>query len=105
MLAPAELRKIHPLGKAPVIGVQGPNDSEPKIIAESAFIIEYLMDYFGKDLIPERYPVGKEGQIGGETEEWMRYKYFMNFAEGSMMLYLVIGLVLGRESQATNSMP
>jgi hypothetical protein len=25
-------------------------------------------------MIPQRYPEGKEGVLGAETEEWMRYK-------------------------------
>ncbi len=42
-LAPAELKKIHPLGKSPVI-----KDGD-KVVAESGFIIDYLIDKYGKD--------------------------------------------------------
>lgn len=42
-LAPVELKKIHPLGKSPVI-----KDGE-KVVAESGFIIDYLIDKYGKD--------------------------------------------------------
>ncbi|KAI9372613.1 glutathione S-transferase [Aspergillus egyptiacus] len=94
MLAPEELKKIHPLGKSPVISVESPATPEPVIIAESGLIIEYLCDHFGGDkLIPARYVAGKEGQIGGETEEWLRYRYYMHFAEGSLMPFLVFKLV------------
>jgi glutathione S-transferase len=41
-LAPAELKKIHPLGKSPVI-----KDGD-KVVAESGFIIDYLIDKYGK---------------------------------------------------------
>lgn len=42
-LAPADLKKIHPLGKSPVI-----KDGE-QVVAESGFIIDYLIDKYGKD--------------------------------------------------------
>lgn len=42
-LAPADLKKIHPLGKSPVI-----KDGD-KVVAESGFIIDYLIDKYGKE--------------------------------------------------------
>lgn len=95
--APEDLKKVHPLGKAPVISVQGPNMKQPKIIAESAVIVEYLLDHFGKSMIPEQYPTGQEDQIGAETEEWSRYRYYMHFVEGSIMPYLLIAVIMRRE--------
>jgi glutathione S-transferase len=98
MKAPAELKKIHPLGKSPVISIESPATSEPIVIAESGMIVEYLCDHFGGDkLIPARYAAGKEGQIGGETEEWLRYRYYMHFSEGSLMPFLVFKLVTDSE--------
>jgi glutathione S-transferase len=96
-LAPDELKDIHPLGKSPVIKVQGPNTTQPKIIAESATIVEYLIDHFGKSLIPVRYPAGKEDQVGAETEEWFRWRYYMHYAEGSLMSLLMVCLFNDRE--------
>jgi glutathione S-transferase len=98
MLAPKELREIHPLGKSPVISVQSSATPKPIVIAESGMIVEYLCDHFGGDkLIPTRYAEGKEGQIGGETEEWLRYRYYMHFSEGSLMPFLVFKLVTDSE--------
>jgi glutathione S-transferase len=34
---------------------------------------------------PQRYTPGSEGKVGGETEEWMRYRYFMHYVEGSLI--------------------
>jgi glutathione S-transferase len=93
-LAPKELREIHPLGKSPLITVvrkSGP----PVVIAESAFIIEYLSDRFGKHLIPARFGNGGSDD-GDETEEWLRYRYFMHYSEGSLFFPLMIGLFLYR---------
>lgn len=95
-LAPAELKKVHPLGKSPVITVEAPGSSKPLVLAESGAIVEYLCDHFGKarpTLVPDRYQAGREGQVGGETEQWMRYRYFMHYVEGSLMPFLVMTLV------------
>lgn len=86
---------MHPLGKSPVITVQGP-EGPPVVIAETGAIVEYLIDHFGPQLIPTRYPAGKEGQPGAETEEWLRYRHFMHYAEGSIMPFLVFTLVIER---------
>lgn len=47
MLAPEEAKEIHPLGKFPMVEVDG------KIIAESGLITEYLIDKFGPQLKPK----------------------------------------------------
>ena len=98
MLAPPELKQIHPLGKSPIISVQAEGMSEPLVLAESGLIIEYIIDHFGPHLAPKRYKEGKEGQVGGETEEWIRYRYFMYYGEGSLMPYLVILLLMNSKS-------
>jgi glutathione S-transferase len=113
--APPELKKIHALGKSPVISVKHPDSSEPVIVAESAFIVEYLLDHFGQEstLLPKRYKEGQEGKVGGETEQWMRFKYFLHYAEGSLMPYMTVALValrmslpiLSASSQDTNCRP
>ncbi|KAF2194495.1 glutathione transferase [Zopfia rhizophila CBS 207.26] len=95
-LAPPELKEVHPLGKSPVIGIQAAGAEKPLILAESGTIIEYLAEHFGSWLIPKRYPDGKEGVIGAETEEWLRYRYIMHYAEGSFMTILILALVTHR---------
>jgi glutathione S-transferase len=81
LLAPPELKKIHPLGKAPVIQDKVGQD-EGRVIAETGAIIEYLVDSYGPHLKP---PVG--------TADRMSYTYWMHYAEGSAMTPLLIGLV------------
>lgn len=93
MLAPKELKDIHPLGKAPIVTVQSEATAKPLVLAESSFIIEYLIDHFGTWLIPERYQEGKDGQVGAETEEFIRYRYLMHYGEGSLMPLLVTALL------------
>ena len=80
MLAPTELRKVHPLGKSPVI-----TDGD-LTIAESGAIVEYLVERFGNGrLIP---PPG--------SPEKQRYTYWLHFAEGSAMPFLLLKLIFGR---------
>jgi glutathione S-transferase len=97
MLAGPELKKVHPLGKSPVISVKTANRADPLVIAESGTLTEYLCDYFAQHLVPKRYQDGKDGQAGGETEEWLRYRFYMHYAEGSLMTLLLVGLFMDRK--------
>lgn len=80
-----------------MITVEAPALTQPLVIAESGTLTEYLCDHFAQHLIPKRYQEGKEGQVGGETEEWLRYRFYMHYAEGSLMTLLLIGLFMDRE--------
>ena len=80
MLAPPELRQVHPLGKSPVI-----TDGE-LTLAESGAILEYLV---------ERYGEGRFAPAPG-TPERLRYLYWMHYAEGSLMPPLLLKLVFNR---------
>jgi glutathione S-transferase len=80
MLAPPELKKIHPLGKSPVVTDEG------RTVAESGAIIEYLVD---------RYGAGKLAPPPG-TDERLRYTYWLHYAEGSAMPPLLLKLVFDR---------
>ncbi|PWY86754.1 glutathione S-transferase [Aspergillus heteromorphus CBS 117.55] len=95
--APPELKQIHPLGKSPLVSVTPPEATEPMVLAESGPILEYFLDHFGgadTSLIPARYTPGKEGKLGGETASWMRYRYFMHYAEGSLMSPIQVQLIM-----------
>ena len=95
-LALPELKKVilHPLGKSPVIRITPPGSTESMIVAERALIIEYLLEHFGRNdtdrLLPKQW---KEGQEDKVCEEWMRYRYFLHYAEGSLMTLMLVSLV------------
>jgi glutathione S-transferase len=93
-LADPKLKDIHPLGKSPVITVETAASETPLVIAESAAIVEYLCGYYGKWLVPKRYREGKEDQIGGESESWLRHRFFMHYAEGSIMPLMLMALIV-----------
>jgi glutathione S-transferase len=84
MLAPPELRAIHPLGKSPVI-----QDGDT-IVAESGAIIEYLVGRYGDGRLEPR----------AGTPERLRYTYFLHYAEGSAMPPLLLKLVFDRVERA-----
>jgi glutathione S-transferase len=77
MLAPASLRQIHPLGKSPVI------TDDTLTLAESGAIIEYLVERYG------------EGRFAPplDVPERLRYRYWLHYAEGSLMPPLLIKLI------------
>lgn len=80
MLAPPELRAVHPLGKSPVI-----TDGD-LTIAESGAIVEYLLDRYGEGRL--RPPAG--------TLDRLRFTYWLHFAEGTAMNPLLMKLVFNR---------
>jgi glutathione S-transferase len=82
-----------------VISVTPAGSSQSVVIAESANIVEYLLDHFsnGSTLLPKRYKEGNEGKVGGETEEWLRFRYYMHYAEGSLMALMLLSLVALRK--------
>jgi glutathione S-transferase len=80
MLAPPELKAVHPLGKSPVI-----TDGDT-VVAESGAIVDYLV---------ERYGNGRFVPAAG-TPEKLKYTFFMHFAEGSAMSPLLMKLVFDR---------
>lgn len=93
-LADPKLKEVHPLGKSPVVEIESPALSKTLVLAESGAIVEYLCDHWGRWLIPKRYQEGKEDQIGGETESWMRHRMYMHYAEGSIMPLNIVGLIM-----------
>ena len=84
LLAPKSLEAIHPLGKSPVI-VDG-----DATLAESGAILEYLVETHGKGrFVP---PAG--------TPAYRDYRYFMHYAEGSLMPFLLLKLIFHRVKEA-----
>lgn len=79
LLAPPELRAVHPLGKSPVV-----TDGD-LTLAESGAIIDYLANRYGPHLLP---PAG--------SPERLRCNYWLHYAEGSAMPPLLLKLVFDK---------
>ena len=85
MLAPPELRRVHPLGKSPVIEDSEADGGRGRVIVETGAIIEYLVDKADGRLGP-----------GAHRDSLLRYRQFLHYAEGSLMPPLLVTLVLGK---------
>lgn len=73
--APPELAAVHPLGRSPVVEVDG------HVLAESGAIIEYFVEREQGRLSPQ------------EPEAKLRYRFFLHYAEGSAMPPLLVQLL------------
>lgn len=80
MLAPPELRQVHPLGKSPVVTDDG------NTLAESGAIIEYFVGRYGNGrLVPP-----------ADSPDRLRYTYWLHYAEGTMQPLLLMKLFFDR---------
>ena len=80
MLAPTELKSVHPLGKSPVIEDDGIK------VAETGAIFDYLLNTYGD---------GRLRPAPG-TEDARRFTYWMYYAEGSAMTPLLLRLIFAQ---------
>ena len=85
--APDALRKIHALGKAPVI-----RDGNT-VLAESGAIVDYIVHRYAGDRLA----------VAPAAVDYARYIYWFHFAEGSLMSLLILALVLSRVPEADAS--
>ena len=85
-LAPASLKAIHPLAKAPIV-----QDGEITL-CESSTVFEYILDQ------------DSEGRLrpNKETKEYYQYLEWSHFAEGSLALPVMCKLFMGLEERAGN---
>lgn len=82
MFAPPELRAVHPLGKSPIIVDDETEAGASQTVAETSAIIEYIVEKAGGRFGP---PDDRQGAL--------RYRYFLHYAEGSLMPPLLIKLL------------
>ncbi len=83
-LAPKELKKIHPLGKSPVI-----TDGD-RVVAESAVITDYLIDNYAQGKLKPAY----------ESNDYWKYHDKMHYAEGTMMSFLILSMLFTKIKEA-----
>ncbi|MCI4186888.1 glutathione S-transferase family protein [Dickeya dianthicola] len=72
-LAPEELKAIHPLGKSPVVEIDG------KVIVESGAIVEYIIGKYAPHLAPD-----------AQEACYVDYLQWIHFAESSAMLPVLL---------------
>ena len=81
--APPELKLVHPLGKSPMIELDG------ALVTESAAIVEVLCARFAPQMIPEQ-----------DSPAYLRHLELMHFAEGSVMMPILLNLYVDRLGDA-----
>jgi glutathione S-transferase len=85
--APAPMKALHAIGKAPII-----RDGDT-VLAESGAIVDYIV---------HRHAGGRLA-VEPQAPECARYVYWLHFAEGSLMSLMLIALVLSRIPEAGES--
>ena len=78
MLAPPELKAVHPLGKSPVVEVDG------QVLVESGAIVEHFAD---------RYAGGRLARAHDSPARF-QYIYWLHYAEGSAVTPMLFELYL-----------
>lgn len=79
MLAPPELKTVHPLGKSPVIV------DDSVTVAETGAIVEYLLEKYGEGRL-----------VPSAAAERNQLRFWLHYAEGSAMPWLFLKLVFSR---------
>ncbi|MCV6584875.1 MAG: glutathione S-transferase [Marinibacterium sp.] len=77
-LAPPELLRVHPLGKSPVIEIDG------RRLAESGAIVEHLCAQHAPGMMPAQ-----------DDPAYFEHLELLHFAEGSMMTPLLLQIYVG----------
>jgi glutathione S-transferase len=85
--APPELKRIHPLGKSPVI------EDEGKVVAESGAIIDYVLRKYGNGRL----------QPAPSDPDYDGFVHWMHYAEGSGMPPLIVRINVARVGEAAAS--
>ncbi|CAJ1891280.1 glutathione S-transferase family protein [Aeromonas salmonicida] len=88
-LAPPELKAIHPLGKSPVIELEG------RVLAESGAITEYLIARHA----PERLAPAQD------SPDYPEYLQWIHFAESSGILPLLLDMFVRKDGSPMRFLP
>jgi glutathione S-transferase len=86
-LAPSELKRIHPLGKSPVI------EDDGKVVAESGAIVDYILRKYGDGRL----------QPAPSDPDYDVFVHWMHYAEGSGMPALIVRINVARVGEAAAS--
>ena len=84
LVAPPELKQIHPLGKSPVI------EDDGHVVAESGAIIDYILRRYGHGRL----------QPAPSSASYHEFVHWIHYAEGSAMPALIIRIMVARVGDA-----
>ncbi|SCU82301.1 LAME_0C00540g1_1 [Lachancea meyersii CBS 8951] len=93
--APDELKKVHPLGRSPLIELEDRETGKKKILAESGYIFQYVLQHFDKSNILSFSSTDSEEKVD----------YFLHYVEGSLQPPLMIEFLLSMVKKAPIPFP
>ncbi|SCU79028.1 LAFA_0B00276g1_1 [Lachancea sp. 'fantastica'] len=93
--APDELKKVHPLGRAPIVTIEDKTTKKTKTLAESGFIFHQILQNFDKSNILNNPNPDAADQI----------EYYLYYAEGSLQPPLMIEFLLSMVNKAPIPFP
>ncbi len=90
-MAPPEMQNIHPLGKAPIVELDG------VVMAESGSVVQYVLERYGNGrLMPDR-----------NSPSYPKYLELLHYAEGSMsppVIMVLLGNLMKVDNPAFKGM-
>lgn len=93
--APDELKKVHSLGRSPLLELEDRETGKKKILAESGYIFQYVLNHFDKTK-----SLGNE-----DSDKSEEIQYYLHYVEGSLQPPLLIELLLSMVQTAAIPFP
>lgn len=93
--APESLKKVHPLGRSPVLEIEDRETGKKKVIPESGFIFQYVLQHFDKSKLLGNDDPDKADQI----------QYYLFYSEGSLQPPLMIEYILSLAKESPVPFP
>ncbi|KAM3163144.1 Gtt1p [Lachancea thermotolerans] len=93
--APEELKKIHPLGRSPLVEIEDKETGKKKILAESGFIFQYVLQHFDNSKL-----LSNDNSDMAEN-----IQYYLHYVEGSLQPPLMIEFILSMAKSAPIPFP
>ncbi|EJS43250.1 gtt1p [Saccharomyces arboricola H-6] len=93
--APPELKKIHPLGRSPLLEIEDRETGKKKILAESGFIFQYILQHFDHSHVL----MSEDSDIADQIN------YYLFYSEGSLQPPLMMEFVLSKVRESGMPFP
>ncbi|SCU83224.1 LANO_0B08658g1_1 [Lachancea nothofagi CBS 11611] len=93
--APESLKKIHPLGRSPLVEIEDKSTGKKKILAESGYIFQYILQHFDQSNILNNTDADMSEKI----------QYYLHYVEGSLQPPLMIEYLLSMVQKAPIPFP
>ncbi|SMN22853.1 similar to Saccharomyces cerevisiae YIR038C GTT1 ER associated glutathione S-transferase capable of homodimerization [Maudiozyma saulgeensis] len=93
--APEELKKIHPLGRSPILEIKDEQTGKTKIVTESGYIFQYILENYDQEKILSLK----------DPEQAEQVQYYLHYAEGSLQPPLLMEYVYSLAAQSPGPFP